>query len=222
MKYLFGRAVLTIKQLRPEDSGMYMVKVHNGSGDARSSATLRTEPAQQRGDQFGGASSYRSQSSTSGSYQNAMNIDQSYDSSKQQQQSYNASSRSSVVPQHDGYAPQQNGYKQLSSTTRTTSSGPIYDDFDKITRTTTTKTTYNTSVNVVPAAPTFMKHLEPDYNVLEGSRLHMEVRATGQGDDLVFTWLKNGEPIHSGMYFGAIHNRIDCYTGTPFSYAKPF
>ncbi|XP_055338080.1 LOW QUALITY PROTEIN: titin-like [Paramacrobiotus metropolitanus] len=163
MKYMFGRAVLTIKQLRPEDSGMYMVKAHNGAGDVRSSATLRVEP-----EQSGRAV---------GTHHSSTNIKQTYNTS------------SSIVPQYDGY----NGYNQVSSTHNTSG----YDGYDKVTRTTTTKTVYNSSLSVQPAAPTFMRHLEPDYNVLEGSRLHMEVRATGQGDDLVFTWLKNGQPVHS-------------------------
>ena len=61
--------------------------------------------------------------------------------------------------------------------------------------------TYRTDVNTILTAPTFMRHLESDYNVLEGSRLHMEVRAEpSQGQNLQFTWMKNGKPVTSGNF----------------------
>lgn len=140
MKYMFGRAVLTIKHLRPDDSGVYMVKAHNGAGNIQSTATLHVQPQLERGGAiaaYGGGANVTS--STTSSYTN-------------------------------GHFGSQN------------------------------TTTYNTtSTTVIQTAPTFMRHLEPDYNVLEGSRLHMEVRAEPtHGQDLVFTWLKNGAPIQSG------------------------
>lgn len=78
-----------------------------------------------------------------------------------------------------------------------TSSATSYNNFQNQNH--TQQNTYRTNVNTILTAPTFMRHLESDYNVLEGSRLHMEVRAEpAQGQELQFTWMKNGKPIISG------------------------
>jgi Immunoglobulin I-set domain len=142
MKFMFGRAVLTIKQLRVDDSGVYMVKAHNGAGNIQSTATLHVQPQVERAPALPAYSS-----------------------------------GANVAPTYGNDLQRATGYSNSQKTT-----------------------TYNTSsTTVIQTAPTFMRHLEPDYNVLEGSRLHMEVRAEPtQGQDLQFTWLKNGAPIQSG------------------------